>query len=62
MAKMLYYKKTFNLYENDVKKSWALIKETLQQKKNMGFLQSLSGMIGISLILTRLLINLIHIS
>ena len=32
-AKMLYYKKTFNLYQNDVKKTWALIKETLQQKK-----------------------------
>ena len=31
-AKILYYKKTFNLYQNDVKK-WALIKETLQQKK-----------------------------
>ena len=30
---MLYYKKTFNLYQNDVKKTWALIKETLQQKK-----------------------------
>ena len=33
MAKMLYYKKTFNLYENDVKKTCALIKEILQQKK-----------------------------
>ena len=32
-AKMLYYKRTFNLYQNDVKKPWALIKETLQQKK-----------------------------
>ena len=32
-AKMLYYKKTFNLYQNDVKKTWTLIKETLQQKK-----------------------------
>ena len=32
-AKMLYYKRTFNLYQNDVKKTWALIKETLQQKK-----------------------------
>ena len=31
---MLYYnKKTFNLYQKDVKKTWALIKETLQQKK-----------------------------
>ena len=30
---MLYYKKTFNLYQNDVKKNWALIKETLQQNK-----------------------------
>ena len=33
MAKMLYYKRTFNLYQNDVKKTWTLIKETLQQKK-----------------------------
>ena len=32
-AIMLYYKRTFNLYQNDVKKNWALIKETLQQKK-----------------------------
>ena len=61
-AKMLYYKRTFNLYQNDVKKTWALIKETLQQKKNKSFPQSLSGMIRLSLILTRLLINLIHIS
>ena len=30
---MLYYKGTLNLYQNDVKKTWALIKETLQQKK-----------------------------
>ena len=28
-TKMLYYKRTFNLYQNDVKKTWALIKETL---------------------------------
>ena len=32
-AKMLYYKRTFNLYQNDVKKTWALIKQTVQQKK-----------------------------
>ena len=32
-AKMLYYKRTFNLYQNDVKKTWTLIKETLQQNK-----------------------------
>ena len=33
-AKMLYYKRTFNLYQNDVKKTWTLINiETLQQKK-----------------------------
>ena len=32
-AKMWYYKKTFNLYQNNVKKTWTLIKETLQQKK-----------------------------
>ena len=32
-AKMLYYKRTLNLYQNDVKTTWALIKETLQQKK-----------------------------
>ena len=31
-AKMLYYKRTFNLYQNDLK-TWTLIKETLQQKK-----------------------------
>ena len=29
----LYYKRTFNLYQNDVKKTWTLIRETLQQKK-----------------------------
>ena len=32
-AKILYYKRTFNLYQNYVKKTWTLIKETLQQKK-----------------------------
>ena len=32
-SKMLYYKRTFNLYQNDVKNTSALIKETLQQKK-----------------------------
>ena len=32
-AKMLYYKRTFNLHQNDAKKSRALIKETLQQKR-----------------------------
>ena len=32
-VKMLYYKRIFNLYQNDVKKTWALIKATLQQKK-----------------------------
>ena len=32
-ARILYYKKTFNLYQNDVKKNWALIKEILQQRK-----------------------------
>ena len=31
-AKMLYYKRTFNLYQNDVNKTWTLIKETLQEK------------------------------
>ena len=36
-AKMLYYKRTFNLYQNDVKKTWTLIKETLQQKKGRSF-------------------------
>ena len=30
---MLCYKRTFNLYQNEVKINWALIKETLQQKK-----------------------------
>ena len=37
-AKVLYYKKTFNLYQNHVKKTWALIKETLQQKKKQEFI------------------------
>ena len=32
-AKMLYYKRIFNLYQNNVKKTWALIRETLQQIK-----------------------------
>ena len=32
-AKMLYYKRTFKLCQNDVKKAWTLIKQTLQQKK-----------------------------
>ena len=36
-AKTLYYKRTFNLYQNDVKKTWTLIKETLQQKKGRSF-------------------------
>ena len=61
-AKMLYYKKTFNLYQNDVKKPGHLSKRLYNRKRNMSFLPSLSGMIGLSLILTRLLINLIHIS
>ena len=29
----MYYKGTFNLYQNNVKKTWALIREILQQKK-----------------------------
>ena len=29
-AKMLYYKRIFNLYQNYLKKTWTLIKETLQ--------------------------------
>ena len=61
-AKMLYYKKTFNLYQNDVKKPGHLSKRLYNRKRNRSFLPSLSGMIGLSLILTRLLINLIHIS
>ena len=61
-AKMLYYKKTFNLYQNDVKKPGHLSKRLYNRNRNMSFLPSLSGMIGLSLILTRLLINLIHIS
>ena len=36
-VKMLYYKRTFNLYQNDLKKTWPLIKDTLQQKKNRSF-------------------------
>ena len=32
---MLYYKRTFNLYQNDVKKTRTLIKKTLQQKKGL---------------------------
>ena len=27
-AKMLYYKRTFNFYQNDIKKTWTIIKET----------------------------------
>ena len=61
-AKMLYYKKTFNLYQNDVKKPGHLSKRLYNRKRNMSFLPSLSGIIGLSLILTRLLINLIYIS
>ena len=30
---MLYYKRTFTLYQNNVKQTWGLIKETLQQQK-----------------------------
>ena len=32
-AKMLYYKKTFNLYQNDVKKTWSLSKRLYNRKK-----------------------------
>ena len=39
-----------------------LSKRHYNRKRNKSFTQSLSGMIGLSLILTRLLINLIHIS
>ena len=59
-TKMLYYQKTFNLYLNDVKKLGTYQRNFTTEKKHE--LQSLSGMIGLSLILTRLLINLIHIS
>ena len=30
---MLYYNRTFDLYQNNVKQTWGLIKENLQQKK-----------------------------
>ena len=30
---MLHYKRTFNLYQNKIKQTWGLFKETLQQKK-----------------------------
>ena len=32
-AKRLYYHRTFLLYQNNVQKTWSVIKETLQQKK-----------------------------
>ena len=32
-AKRLYYHRTFLLYQNNVKKTWSVIKETLQRKK-----------------------------
>ena len=52
-AKMLYYKKTFNLYQNYVKKPGHFSKRLYNRKRNMSFLPS--GMIGLSLILTRLI-------
>ena len=45
-----------------LKKLGHLSKRHYNRKRNKSFPQSLSGMIGLSLILTRLLINLIHIS
>ena len=33
-AKRLYYHRTFLLYQNNVRKTWSVIKETLQRKKN----------------------------
>ena len=53
-GKMLYYKRTFNIYQNDVKKLGHLSKRHYNRKINKSFPQSLSGMIGLSLILTRL--------
>ena len=32
-AKRLYYHRTFLLYENNVRKTWSVTKETLQRKK-----------------------------
>ena len=32
-AKRLYYHRTFLLYQNNVRKTWSVIKETLQRKK-----------------------------
>ena len=61
MAKMLYYKRTFNLYQNDIKKIGQSSKRLNYRRRSRSFLQSLSGMIRLSLILMRLLINLIHI-
>ena len=31
-AKRLYYIKVFNMYKNDIKQTWAIIKDTLQNK------------------------------
>ena len=31
-AKRLYYNKVFNMYKNDIKQTWAIIKDTLQNK------------------------------
>ena len=30
-AKQLYYKRTFELYRNDIKQTWSVIKHTLQK-------------------------------
>ena len=40
-AKRLYYHRTFLLYQNNVRKTWSVIKETLQRKRNMRCLVNL---------------------
>ena len=44
-AKRLYYHRTFLLYQNNVRKTWSVIKETLQRKKNMRYPMNLFGII-----------------
>ena len=44
-AKRLYYHRTFLLYQNNVRKTWSVIKETLQRKKNTKCPVNLFGII-----------------
>ena len=44
-AKRLYYHRTFLLYQNNVRKTWSVIKETLQRKKTTKCPVNLFGII-----------------